>query len=228
MIGRTLAHYRVIEKLGSGGMGDVYRAEDTKLGREVALKVLPLNVADDPDRHGRFDREARAVASLNHPNIVTIHSVEEDAGVQFLTMELIDGKPLSEVIPKGGLPLSQLFDLAIPLADAISSAHEKGIATVIMEPIKGGVLANPPAEALAVMNAAAHKRTPVDWANMWPENYVGDARKATAEAGKRLVEAQTETLAKAIAVVKQDNATPELVQKYFKRWEQGGPTPAFD
>ena len=127
MVGRTLAHYRILEKLGSGGMGEVYRAEDTKLGREVAVKVLRADFASDPDRWPRFEREARAVAALNHPNIVTIYSVEEDEDVHFLTMELVDGKPLSEVIPRGGLPLSRLFDLAVPLAEAISSAHDRSI-----------------------------------------------------------------------------------------------------
>ena len=86
-----IAHYRIRTKLGEGGMGEVYRATDTKLGRDVALKVLPPNVAGDPDRLARFQREARAVAALNHPNIVTLYSVEESEGVHFITMELVEG-----------------------------------------------------------------------------------------------------------------------------------------
>ena len=127
MIGRTLNHYKIVSELGSGGMGEVYLAEDTKLHRQVALKVLASSVADDAERRARFEREARAVAALNHPNIVTIHSVEEAEGLHFITMELVRGKTLSELIPAGGLALDKLFQLAIPLADAVSAAHQKGI-----------------------------------------------------------------------------------------------------
>jgi serine/threonine protein kinase/WD40 repeat protein len=127
MIGKKLAHYEILEKIGAGGMGEVYRAHDTKLDREVALKVLPADMARDPQRLERFEREAKAVAALKHPNIVTIHSVEEADGLRFLTMELVEGKSLSNILPKEGLPLDRLFEIAIPLADAVSSAHAKGI-----------------------------------------------------------------------------------------------------
>ena len=123
---RTLSHYKVLEKLGSGGMGDVYVAEDTKLSRKVALKVLPPEMASE-ERLMRFDREAKAVAALDHPNIVTIHSVEESDGIHFITMQLVRGKTLSELISKKGLPLNKFLEIAIPLADAVSAAHEKGI-----------------------------------------------------------------------------------------------------
>jgi serine/threonine protein kinase/tetratricopeptide (TPR) repeat protein len=122
-----LGSYEIISLLGAGGMGEVYRARDLKLGRDVALKVLPAETAEDPDRLNRFQREARAVATLNHPHIVTIHSVEEAGGTHFLTMELVEGVALSHLIPRGGLPLDKLFELAIPLADALAAAHEKGI-----------------------------------------------------------------------------------------------------
>ena len=102
--GTRLGHYVVGAPLGAGGMGEVYRATDTKLGREVALKVLPADMARDPERLERFQREARAVAALNHSHIVTLHSVEEAEGVHFLTMELVEGQPLDRVIPRGGLP----------------------------------------------------------------------------------------------------------------------------
>ena len=126
MIGRTLAHYRILEKLGSGGMGDVYVAEDTKLSRKVALKVLPEEMATG-ERLSRFEREAKAIAALNHPNIVTVFSVEEAEGVHFITMELVRGKTLSELLPKNGFALSKFFDIAIPLADAVAAAHQEGI-----------------------------------------------------------------------------------------------------
>ena len=124
---QTLLHYRLRAKIGEGGMGEVYRAEDSKLGREVALKVLPTEMTSDPQRLERFQREARAVAALNHPNIVTIYSVEEADGVHFLTMELVDGEALDRLIPKDGLDLGRLLDISIPLADAIAAAHDRGI-----------------------------------------------------------------------------------------------------
>ena len=127
MIGQTLAHYKILEKIGSGGMGEVYLAEDTKLDRKVALKVLPPEMAESEERRAWFKREAKAIAALNHPNIVTVHSVEEADGVHFITMELVQGKTLTELIPKKGMPLNQFFELAIPLADAVSAAHQKGI-----------------------------------------------------------------------------------------------------
>ncbi len=126
-VGQTLSHYRILRPLGAGGMGEVYLAEDSKLGRQVALKVLAHESARDPDRRARFEREARAVAALNHPGIVTIHSVEEDDGLLFLTMELVEGKTLSECIPPGGMTLAELLRLAIPLADAVGTAHQRGI-----------------------------------------------------------------------------------------------------
>ncbi|MGB5815893.1 MAG: serine/threonine-protein kinase, partial [Thermoanaerobaculia bacterium] len=127
MIGTTLGHYKIVGKLGHGGMGEVFRAEDTKLKREVALKVLPSDLSGDEERLSRFQREAESIAALNHPNIVTIYSVEEDGGTHFLTMELVGGKSLDKIIQKNGLPLDEVFDIAVPFADALSSAHEKGI-----------------------------------------------------------------------------------------------------
>ena len=108
-------------------MGEVYRARDTRLGREVAIKVLPAEVASSPERLARFEREARAVAGLNHPNIVTLFSVEDEEGTRFLTMELVDGQSLDRHVVPGGLPLSRVLDLAIPLANALVAAHERGV-----------------------------------------------------------------------------------------------------
>jgi TolB-like protein len=123
----SIAHYRITSKIGAGGMGEVHRATDTKLGRDVALKVLPAEMAGDPERLARFQREARAVAALNHPHIVTIFSVEEFEGVHFITMELVEGQTLDQCIPAGGLPLDRLTDIAVALADALAAAHDKGI-----------------------------------------------------------------------------------------------------
>ena len=124
--GTRLGAYEILAPLGSGGMGEVYRARDPKLNRAIAIKILPETTAADPERRARFEREAQTIAALNHPNIVTIHSVEADNGVLFLTMELVEGKPLSDLIVKGGMPLAPLLALAIPLADAVSAAHQKG------------------------------------------------------------------------------------------------------
>lgn len=126
-IGPNLNKYEIVDQISAGGMGAVYLAEDTTLHRQIAIKVLSPELADDPDRLKRFQWEAQVLARLNHPNIVTIFSVEKDDPVHFLTMELVDGKTLSEVIPEDGLPLVRLFELAVPLADALSAAHEQGI-----------------------------------------------------------------------------------------------------
>ena len=127
MIGTTLSQYRILEKLGEGGMGEVYLAEDTSLKRKVALKVLPAEMAADPERLARFKREAESVAALNHPNIVTIHSVEEVDGTHFLTMEWVDGQTLGQLMSRGAMPLEKVFELGVPIADALASAHEEGI-----------------------------------------------------------------------------------------------------
>lgn len=126
-IGPSLTKYQIVEEISSGGMGTVYLAEDTSLNRRVAIKVLTQEWSGDVERFERFQWEAQVLASLNHPNIVTIYSVEEEDGVHFLTMELVDGKTLGDVIPSVGLRLDTIFDLAIPMADALYAAHERGI-----------------------------------------------------------------------------------------------------
>jgi Tol biopolymer transport system component len=127
LVGRQLGRYRILEKLGSGGMGEVWRARDESLDRDVALKILPASAAADPERRQRFEREAKAVAGLQHPNIVTLHSIEEADGEHFLTMELVRGKTLGRLLPAEGLPLERIFELGIPLADAVHAAHEQGV-----------------------------------------------------------------------------------------------------
>jgi serine/threonine protein kinase/TolB-like protein/Tfp pilus assembly protein PilF len=125
--GQTVSHFRIIKQLGAGGMGEVYLAEDTTLERRVALKVLAPAFATDPARLERFRREARTVAALNHPHIVTIYSVEEAAGVPFIAMELVEGENLRSWVRPGGLPVAKVCEIGIALADALAAAHEKRI-----------------------------------------------------------------------------------------------------
>jgi hypothetical protein len=135
LIGQTLAHYRITAALGAGGMGEVWRATDTKLGREVALKVLPEAFASDPDRLARFEREAKVLASLNHPNIATLYgleTVESGTGTgtgtgTFLAMELVEGEDLSERITRGPIPVEEAIPIALQIAEALEAAHEQGI-----------------------------------------------------------------------------------------------------
>jgi serine/threonine protein kinase len=127
MIGTQLGHYRIVRLLGRGGGGDVYAAEDTTLNRSVALKVLSEIAPGDRDRLERFQREAKTIAALNHPNVVTIYSVEEARGVPFLTMELVEGHALDQLITPNGLPLPELLRIAMPLVDAVAEAHQQGI-----------------------------------------------------------------------------------------------------
>ncbi len=127
MIGQSLAHYRVTGALGAGGMGEVYRASDSRLSRDVAIKVLPPEVADDAERLARFRREAQVLASLNHPNVGAIYGLEEANGKPFLVLELIEGATLAERIEKGPLPVAETLEVARQIADGLSAAHDKGI-----------------------------------------------------------------------------------------------------
>jgi serine/threonine protein kinase len=127
MIGKSLSHFRIIEKLGAGGMGVVYRAQDDQLEREVAIKVLPADSFRDPAARARLLREARTASRLNHPHICTIHEVGESEGQAFIAMELVEGRTLSVLLAEGALPVGEVLRYGIHLADALAHANERGV-----------------------------------------------------------------------------------------------------
>ena len=125
--GQTLSHYRLIEKIGEGGMGVVWKADDTKLGREVAIKLLPEQLTADPERLARLEREAKVLASLNHPNIAAIYDLDRDGGNHFLVLELVEGEDLAERMSRGVVPTDEAIRLAVQIAEALEAAHESQI-----------------------------------------------------------------------------------------------------
>jgi serine/threonine protein kinase len=141
--GQRVSHYEIQEKLGEGGMGAVYRAYDAQLRRPVALKVLPPEYASDPERRSRLIHEARAASALNHPNIVAIYEVGSDNGVDFIAMELIEGKSLGEIIPAKGMPLAKALDCAVQIASGLAKAHAAGVIHRDLKP--GNIMVTGPA-----------------------------------------------------------------------------------
>ena len=127
MVGRTISHYEIVEKLGEGGMGVVYKARDTHLDRFVAIKVLPPEKVADAERKRRFVQEAKSASALNHPNIITIHDIASDNGLDFIAMEYVPGKALNQLIARKGLPLAEALKYAVQIADALAAAHAAGI-----------------------------------------------------------------------------------------------------
>src|SRR3984885_10302448 len=127
MVGQTVSHYRILGKIGGGGMGVVYEAEDVRLGRHVALKFVPDNLLGDRKSLDRFEREARAASRLNHPNICTIHDIEDNGGHPFIVMEKLDGESLKQRLRRGALPLDEALDIAVQIGSALMASHEKGV-----------------------------------------------------------------------------------------------------
>ncbi len=127
MLGKTISHYKVLEKIGEGGMGVVYRATDTKLNRDVALKILPEQFASDSQRMGRFQREAEVLASLDHPNIGQIYGIEEAGQTKALVLQLIEGPTLADKIAQGPIPVEDALKIALQMAEGVEAAHEKGV-----------------------------------------------------------------------------------------------------
>ena len=127
MLNRQLGSYTIVAPLGAGGMGEVYRARDTKLGRDVAIKILPSHFTSDPERRSRFAREARLLATLNHPHIGAIYGLEEADGVTALVLELVEGPTLADRLERGPLPMAEALTIARQVAEALDAAHEKGI-----------------------------------------------------------------------------------------------------
>src|SRR5580704_1748554 len=127
MVGQKIAQYQFLEKLGAGGMGDIYKAQDTRLNRFVAIKVLSTASSGDPERRRRFVQEAQAASALNHPNIITIHDIISEGGSEYMVMEFVSGKTLSDLIPKGGLRFPQALKIAVQMTDALTVAHHAGI-----------------------------------------------------------------------------------------------------
>jgi eukaryotic-like serine/threonine-protein kinase len=134
MLGQTISHYKIVEKLGAGGMGEVYRAQDAKLGRDVALKMVPEAFARDAERMARFQREAKVLASLNHPNIAAIYGFEDSNGAHALVMELVEGPTLADRIQHSPIPVDEALRIAKQICEALKYAHERGIVPRDLKP----------------------------------------------------------------------------------------------
>src|SRR5216684_2054111 len=133
--GTKIGPYEVLAPLGAGGMGEVYRAKDTRLGRDVAIKILPKDMSADPERKQRFQREAKTISSLNHPNICTLHDIGSQDGLDYLVMECVEGETLAKRLEKGPLPLEEVLKYGAQIADALDKAHRAGIVHRDLKPV---------------------------------------------------------------------------------------------
>src|SRR6266852_6207491 len=140
-VGTKLGPYEIVAPLGAGGMGEVYRASDTRLGRDVAVKILPKEMSADPQRKQRFEREARTISSLNHPHICVLHDIGSQDGVDYLVMECVEGETLAKRLEKGSLPLEQVLKYGAQIADALDKAHRAGIVHRDLKP--GNIMLTP-------------------------------------------------------------------------------------
>jgi len=176
MVGRTIQQYQLLEKLGAGGMGEIYKALDTRLNRTVAIKVLPSAKSGDPERRRRFLQEAQAASGLNHPSIITIHDVISDGDTEFMVMEYVQGKTLNDLIPKGGLRVPLLIKYALQMADALSAAHAAGIVHRDLKPANAMVTESGLVKVLDFGLAKLTDRGPV------PDNTADDRTRTIATA----------------------------------------------
>jgi len=167
MIGSRLAHYEITAHLGSGGFGEVYQASDSKLGRSIAIKLLPEAFSHDAERVARFGREARILASLNHPNIAALYGLEESGERKFLVMELVEGETVAERIKRGPIPLAEALTIAVHIAEALEAAHEKGI---IHRDLKPANVKITPEGRVKVLDFGLAKAYASDGANADPSN----------------------------------------------------------
>src|SRR5262245_36880311 len=159
MTGRTISHYEILEKLGAGGMGEIYKARDPRLNRMVAIKALPASSTGDPDRRRRFIQEAQAASGLNHPNIITIHDILSDDGSDYMVMEFVSGKTLGDLIPKGGLGTADTLRYSVQIADALAAAHAAGI---IHRDLKPGNVMVTSAGRVKILDFGLAKVTPLN------------------------------------------------------------------
>ena len=156
-IGTRLGSYEVVSSLGAGGMGEVYRAKDLKLGREVAIKLLLDEVSADPERLARFDREARVLASLNHPNVATLYGFEREGDTSFLVMELVEGETLADRVARGPIAVDEAIALFLQIAEGLEAAHEKGIVHRDLKPAN-----------IKVTDDGTVKSSTSGWRRRWP------------------------------------------------------------